>query len=83
MIGLSESPNCTCGNREETLYHYLMSCRKYDHHRHILREAGAMELPLEEILNGSPNLTPDENEKLSLGVQDYIIATARFERENN
>ena len=59
-----------------------MTCRRFDHLRHTLRGAGAMELNLEEILNGSPTLSPAENEKLALGVQDYVTETARFETDD-
>ena len=90
-IGLCETPQCLCHNREESPLHYFIDCFLYLPERQTLFEKIEHYIPnflnfpkyrkLEIILNGihieNPDLVP-LNTTLTIAVQNFIIQTNRF-----
>ena len=81
--GLVQSPECHCGDPEETTVHYLTECTQYDHERNILSHSlssiQADMLTTDTLLQGHPDLSDRENELIFLNVQRFIKNTKRFE----
>jgi hypothetical protein len=78
--GMKESPECECGEENETSNHYFMDCPIYD----VERTRMAMSIPdgidatTELLLNGDPSLPEEVNCALFRAAQEFIRETGRF-----
>ena len=90
-IGLVDSPECQCFFKSESTEHYFLQCFLYSPERQRLFDLIEHFVPnfsnlkkkqkLDLILNGIDTDDPDyyyTNKKLTLAVQEFIIATKRF-----
>ena len=74
---VSETSRCSCGD-EETIFHYIYECRKYDTARVETIARLGTNFSIMTLLHGDPNLTDEENRLIFYQVQNYIIRTGRF-----
>ena len=92
-LGFSDSPNCECGNHEESEKHYLLSCVRYSAEGQAMIQTVSSILTvsnlntdfldrpdelLELLLKGSSSLSVDTNRLIFAAVMMYIGATGRF-----
>ena len=76
-----DSPNCSCHQGvPETNSHYLFYCHRFNDSRNRYIESIdiPMNLTVDRLLFGSPDLTDDQNNSLFLNVQKFIINSKRF-----
>ena len=89
MSNCITSPACDCGGNYESIYHYLLLCRRYAALRPSLLSAAAENVgdswnhvtnsvEVNIYLFGSYNLTLDQNNNLFSHVQQYIKQSERF-----
>ena len=91
IIGLSDTPQCSCHFREESPLHYFIDCFLYLPERQTLFDLFEHYIPkfpnltkkqkLEIILRGIDIENPEylqTNITLTIGVQKYIFNTKRF-----
>ena len=64
----------------ETNSHYLFYCHRFNDSRNLYIESIdiPMNLTLDRLFFGSPDLTDDQNNSLFLNVQKFIINSKRF-----
>ncbi len=65
-----DSPLCTCG-APETVSHFLISCRQYQHQRQLYLTNIPCIPSTENLLNGNEHLTFDQNKNMFISVQNY------------
>ena len=74
-----DSPNCSCHQGvPETNSHYILYCHRFNDssNRYIIDIP--MNLTVDRLLFGSPDLIDDQNNSLFLNVQKFIINSKRF-----
>ena len=89
--GLSDDQRCECGFEKEDVCHYFLQCDRFAAHRVDLLSCFSQVLQLDLpvllqmknfllgiILNGSSDLSFEENTALFLAVQHYITKSRRF-----
>ena len=69
-IGQSDTPNCTCGYKEESTSHYFLDCMQYSAHRQIL--FNLFELYFKQFKNMS------RKKKLEILLNGYNIENGEF-----
>ena len=75
---LVESPLCVCGS-EETAIHFLLHCPRFNAHRLLhLSNISPESLNSNQLLSGNSHLSNEENARIFISVQNYILATKRF-----
>ena len=78
-----DDPKCACGSVREDAKHFFFTCPLYIMPRNKLQgnisNIADLNLNLEIILNGSKNVTYDENIAIFQCVHDYIDETQRFQ----
>ena len=74
-----DNPFCECGAVEDNK-HFLFECEQFSLLRQELIDTVSLicQPNLDNLLYGSENLTNDENEKIFLAVQEFIIKYKRF-----
>ena len=73
------TPKCSCGQGDETVYHYFIQCKNYNKLRtDLLTEIELECLNVETLLHGSPKYSTEYNLSIQKVAQDYIIGSARF-----
>ena len=74
-----DNPFCECGAVEDNK-HFLFECEQFNLLRQELIDTVSLicQPNLNNLLHGSENLTNDENEKIFLAVQEFIIKSKRF-----
>ena len=87
-INKIDSPSCSCGNKNETVSHFIISCNKYNELRqHLFTRTSAivpnfLTLPikskLEILLYGQEDLEHKDNRQIQLSTQNFILQTNRF-----
>ena len=81
LINVVDSPNCSYHQGvPETNSHYLFYCHRFNDSRNRYIESIdiPMNLTVDRLLFGSPDLTDDQNNSLFLNVQKFIINSKRF-----
>ena len=91
-IGLAQSPQCSCGAKQETTQHMLILCPLYDSGRRVLFDCvGQLVSPFKKFNNRQKMFTllygyksdnkdyPYINIQITLAVQNYLIKTKRFD----
>jgi len=86
-ISCNDSPLCDCNDGSvESTSHYLLHCARYAVPRQTLLTLSAQLFKrvssndkVKFFLNGSPRLTPKQNEELFIIVQKFIMDTKRFQ----
>jgi hypothetical protein len=80
LKNICDSPICDCGREEETPIHFLLVCENYDDIREELYTATReyRERPAEILLEGSNELSCDQNQTIFAAVQKFIIKSERF-----
>ena len=82
QINLAPSPECQCGEPEETVTHYLLHCTNYTAQRATLLQEmnglGITALTKKVLLQGTNELSEDTNSKLFVYIHKFIISTKRF-----
>ena len=76
-----DSSNCSCHQGvPEINSHYLFYCHRFNDSRNRYIESIdiPMNLTVDRLLFGSPDLTDDQNNSLFLNVQKFIINSKRF-----
>ena len=74
------SASCDCGKSDETYFHYFFECEYYT----AIRDAFLQEtifinhLNVHTILNGSSDISREENLKLHKAVSAFILLSNRF-----
>lgn len=93
-INCLHTPVCKCGTENETVFHFFFSCPLYAAHRNVFLTSAALicgglwqdvsskRQKLKWFLFGHNKLSLDDNCKLFLAVQKYILATKRFCPQN-
>ena len=78
---LTPSSRCQCGDPSESTPHYLLICPLYDDQRleMLLSIDPEMNISTYVLLNGSDELSIEENKALMRIVQKYIKDTKRFD----
>lgn len=78
---LSDSSQCECGDATEDNFHYFYMCPLFIRQRFelfkTLRKFNEI-LSVEILLNGSSELSIDENTEIVLAVHDFLSSTRRF-----
>ena len=71
---------CSCGESDETTEHYLLHCSLYENERRTMFDSiyPYTDINTNILLQGSENLSNNENDKIILAVIDYILTTKRF-----
>ena len=80
-VNLAESPICECGEEIEDSEHYLKDCRLYNIQRTAILDTYGIDFrayQTEDLLEGNPNDTNEDNIWLFHAVQEYIKKTKRF-----
>ena len=69
-----------CNPEVQTNSHYLFYCHRFNDSRNRYIESIdiPMNLTVDRLLFGSPDLTDDQNNSLFLNVQKFIINSKRF-----
>ena len=69
--GMKESPECECGEANETSNHYFMECPQYDVERTRLAKSipDGIDATTELLLNGDPSLPEETNSALFKATQ--------------
>ena len=73
-----EDPSCLCGFSYENRYHFFLVCPNYTAARVKLFDDLNRDVNLDTLLNGSENLSIEENYRIFKLVQKYIKDTGRF-----
>ncbi len=75
-----DSPKCQCGYPVENASHYLLHCQFYEAERaDMMSEVpNAFAVTIESLLYGSQDVSFEDNKKVFLAVQNFIISTKRF-----
>ncbi|MCG8113232.1 MAG: reverse transcriptase domain-containing protein, partial [Candidatus Thiodiazotropha taylori] len=71
------SPSCACGGFESA-YHFFFVCPRLAHIRRRYLPDTHLNYTVKDFLHGNQNLTIQENERIFLKVQEYIIKSGRF-----
>ena len=95
-VGLSNSPACLCGEREETESHYLLDCPLHTDHRAVMLNhisdtvaeyvdihnmlRSSRQTVANILLFGNTDLSYEANVSIFNEVCNYIISTQRFMR---
>ena len=87
-INKIDSPSCSCGYKNETVSHFIISCDKYNELRqHLFTRTSAivpnfLTLPikskLEILLYGQEDLEHKDNRQIQLSTQNFILQTNRL-----
>jgi hypothetical protein len=79
--GLAESPECDCGELEETTEHYLLECPLFSRQcRDMIRKLpGNIQLTEETLLKGDQRRDNRDNKKIMEEIQKFIKNSERFE----
>ena len=79
--GMAESPECICGEREETTEHYLLHCPLFHRERcKMLAKLPQGQIVTSELLtHGNKDLSNKTNSKIVEAVHEYLKSTGRFE----
>jgi hypothetical protein len=79
--GMADSPECICGQLEESTEHYLLHCPMFTHERRqMLANIPQNVIVTPELLtHGSSELSHATNCRIVLAVHDYLKETARFD----
>ena len=79
-IGVTQSPKCRCDQGIEDTWHFFFVCPFYSVFRDCLHRIVINYAPfgLETVLYGFSESTLENNKKIFLAVQDYILKTKRF-----
>ena len=80
-IGVSDTPECRCGQGREDVFHFFFLCPYHviwrnDLHEIVVTHAS---FTLETILFGASGCSYDNNKTIFLAVHDYIFKTKRFQ----
>ena len=75
---LEPDPLCTCGAVESN-EHFLLHCNKYNLIRNRYIHSLNFNINTTLLLFGNENLKYNENERIFLNVQNYIIKSKRFD----
>ena len=77
---ISEDRSCECGYEEETAYHYLLNCPKYDVARaNTINVLPPLATNINTLLFGDQQLSLPFNSYIFLTVQEFITISERFE----
>ena len=79
-IGVSISPDCSCGQGIEDAWHYFFVCPQYAIQRDLLHRNVSLyaSFTLQTVLYGAPECSLDNNKSIFLSVHEYILKTQRF-----
>ena len=79
-LHVTNTPSCTCGNGDETAFHYLMNCCKYVHQREIMQTAvnKVTAFDFNTLLYGKRELGYKNNCLVFDAVHKFITDTKRF-----
>jgi hypothetical protein len=79
--GMADSPECTCGQTEETTEHYLLNCPMFTEERRnmMAKIPRGMIVTPELLTHGNRDLSSAINSKIALAVQEYLKETTRFD----
>ena len=74
------SPLCDCKRDIESTKHYLLDCPQYtlSRNKYLLPLQQNSHLSANLLIFGDPNLHYEENRKIFIAVQNYILDTKRF-----
>lgn len=77
------SPRCPCGYREEDPVHFFFNCPLFNIPRYnmiqSLLQIDDIDINVDNLLWGDPELDIPSNEMIFLYVQKYILETNRFD----
>jgi hypothetical protein len=78
---LADSPECDCGEPEESTEHYLLECPLFSRQRRemIRKLPGNIQITEETLLKGDRRLNNRENSKIMEEMQQFIKDSKRFE----